>query len=161
VYAGASWKWATAKFSYSVLDHTFGALDSKGTWYLDLSANVPLGDFAKEMTGFTLIAHWGWQKYRGTDPRNRLFSRTTGGGPTAPYATPPDNDEILSYKDAKIGLSYALPKDFTVGAYYTKAFNTNKLGYGGASDRVSTGFFGPYPRDIGKGTGTVFLSKTF
>jgi uncharacterized protein (TIGR02001 family) len=161
IYAGAAWKWLSAKFSYSVLDHTFGALDSRGTWYLDLSANVPLGDYMKQLTGVTLIAHLGWQKYRGTDPRNVLFSRTGAGGPNAPYATTPDNDEILSYKDVKIGLSYALPKDFSVGAYYTKAFSYNKLGYGGVTDRVTPGFFGPYPHDIARGTGTIYVQKTF
>src|SRR4051812_22290542 len=35
IYGAASWKWATLKYSYSVMDHTFGALDSRGTWYLD------------------------------------------------------------------------------------------------------------------------------
>ena len=156
IYAGAGWKWLTAKFSYSVMKKTFGTLDSRGTWYLDLSANVPLGDFAKELTGVTLMAHWGYQKYRGTDPRNVLFS-----GPGAPYATTPDNDELFSYKDYKLGLSYALPKDFTIGAYYTKAYDYNRLGYGGVNDQPSPGFFGPYPRDIAKGAGTVYLQKTF
>jgi hypothetical protein len=115
----------------------------------------------KPLTGFTLLAHWGWQKYRGTDPRNVLFSRTGAGGVNAPYATTPDNDEILSYKDVKLGLSYALPKDFTVGAFYSRIYDYNKLGYGGVGDRVTTGFFGPYPRDIGKSTGTIYVQKTF
>lgn len=161
VYGAASWKWASAKFSYAVLDHTFGTLDSRGTWYLDLSANVPLGDYVKELTGWTFMLHGGWQKYRGTDVRNALFSRSGAGGPTAPYATTPDNDELLSYKDVKLGVSYALPKDFTVGAYYTKAFSYNKLGYGSVNNGITPGFFGPYPHDIAKGTGTLYVQKTF
>ena len=36
-----------AKFSYSLMDETFGVRDSDGTWYLDLTANVPLGDFVE------------------------------------------------------------------------------------------------------------------
>ena len=150
VYAAGSWKWVTLKYSYSVLDHTFGTLNSRGTGYLDLSANPPLGD-----TGFTLNLHVGYQKYKGTDPRNVLFAGAFGG------ATP-SNDTILSYKDVKIGLSYTLPKDFTVGAFWSKGFSYNKLGYGGVNDPAGpAGFFGPYPHDIAKSTGTVFIQKTF
>ena len=149
VYVAPSWKWLSAKFSYSVLDHVFANNDARGTWYLDLSANPPLGD-----SGFTLIAHWGYQKYRGTDPRNAVFAPIFRG-------FTPNNDTLFTYKDVKLGLSYALPKDFTIGAYYTKAYNDNKLGYGGVFDVVSPGFFGPYPNDIAKGTGTVFIQKTF
>lgn len=141
VYVAPSWKWATVKFSYSVLDHTFGVDKSRGTYYLDLSANPPLGD-----SGFTLNLHWGYQKYKGTDLRNAAV-----GGIVQ------SNDTIDSYKDIKVGLTYALPKDFSVGAFYSKGFGYNKLGYGGVFDTPA----GPYPNDIAKGTGTVFVQKTF
>jgi uncharacterized protein (TIGR02001 family) len=155
VYIAPSWKWFTVKYSYSVLDHTFGTLNSKGTGYLDVSANVPLGDYMKDLNGLTLNLHWGWQKYKGTDPRNVLFRGAYGGAV-------PDNDTILTYKDAKVGLTYALPKDFSIGAYWSKGFSYNKLGYGGVGDPAGPpGFFGPYPRDIASSTGTVFIQKTF
>jgi uncharacterized protein (TIGR02001 family) len=154
IYAGGGWKWLTAKFSYSIMNKTFGVLDSRGTWYLDLSANVPLGDYYKPLTGFTAMAHWGYQKYRGTDPRNVGFAPAYGG------ATP-NNDTIASYKDVKLGLSYALPKDFTVGAYYSKAYNANTLGYGSVTEASGGGLFGPYPHNIAKSTGTVYVQKTF
>jgi uncharacterized protein (TIGR02001 family) len=154
LYAGAGWKWFTGKFSYSIMNKTFGVLDSRGTWYLDLTANVPLGDFVKPLTGFTFMAHWGYQKYRGTDPRNVGFAAAYGG-------VTPDNDTIASYKDVKVGLSYALPKDFTVGAYYTKAYDSNTLGYGGVTEAGGGGLFGPFPRNIAKGTGTLYVQKTF
>lgn len=141
VYVAPSWKWITFKASYSVLDHTFAVDKSRGTYYLDLSANPPLGD-----TGLTLNLHVGYQKYKGTDPRNAVI-----GGVVQ------SNDKIDSYKDIKVGLSYALPKDFTVGAFYSKAFSYNKLGYGGVFDAPA----GAYPNDIAKGTGTVFIQKTF
>jgi uncharacterized protein (TIGR02001 family) len=141
VYIAPSWKWVTFKASYSVLDHTFGVDQSRGTYYLDLSANPPIGD-----TGFTANLHVGYQKYKGTDPRNGLLAAPT-----------PSNDTIDSYKDVKIGVTYALPKDFSVGAFYSKAFSYNKLAYGGVSDTP----VGPYPNDIGKSTGTVFIQKTF
>jgi|SoiMethySBSTD1v2_1073268.scaffolds.fasta_scaffold10200_8 uncharacterized protein (TIGR02001 family) len=140
VYAGAGWKWFTLKYSYSINNKTFAVLDSKGTWYLDLTATVPLGDFIKPLTGVTFIAHWGKQKYAGTDPRSAALG---------------SNDAIYSYEDWKIGLSYALPKDFTIGAFYTDTSGANPLGYG------SLGEGGVYPRNIAKSTGTVFIQKTF
>jgi len=149
VYASPSWKWLSAKFSYSVLQHIFGVDSARGTWYLDLSANPPIGD-----TGITLNLHWGYQKYSGTDGRNAVFAPAYGGAI-------PSNDTIDSYKDVKVGLSYGLPQNFTIGAYYTKAYNYNKLAYGGVFDVPATGFTGPFPNDIAKGTGTVFIQKTF
>lgn len=153
-YAGASWKWLSAKFSYSLQNDTFGVADSRGTYYLDLSASLPLGDVMKELTGFTVSAHWGYQKFDGTDPRNVGFAAAYGG-------RTPDNDDLYSYKDIKVGLSYALPKDFTIGAFYSKAYDTNLFGYGSAATAGAAGLRGPFPRDIGKSTGTVYLQKTF
>jgi uncharacterized protein (TIGR02001 family) len=140
VYAGAGWKWLSAKFSYSIMNKTFAVRDSSGTWYLDLTATVPLGDFVKPLTGLTLIAHWGKQDYSGTDPRTAALG---------------SNDRLYSYEDWKIGLSYALPQNFTVGAFYTDTSGANPLGYGS----VSQG--GVFPRNIANGTGTVFIQKTF
>jgi hypothetical protein len=101
---------------------------------------VPLGDFAKELTGVTLMAHWGKQKYRGTDPRTAALG---------------SNDTLFSYEDWKVGLSYALPKDFTIGAFYSDTSSANPLGYGSVSEG------GVFPRNIAKGTATVYLQKTF
>ena len=140
VYGGVTWKWFTVKYSHSVRDKTFAVLDSSGTGYLDISATVPLGDFAKELTGFTLMGHWGKQKFRGTDPRTAAVG---------------SNDALYSYEDWKVGVSYALPKDFTIGAFYTDTSGANVLGYGS----VAQG--GVFPRNIAKGTGTIYLQKTF
>lgn len=93
VYAALGWKWMSAKYSYSV-DDTFGVANSDGTWYLDLSANVPLTE------ALTLNLHWGKQEFDGS----------TAGV---------DNDSFASYEDWKIGLSYGFGDGFTVGAYYT------------------------------------------
>jgi len=150
VYGALGWKWLSAKYSYSVQDETFGVRDSQGTYYLDLSATVPLADLAKQLDGVSLVAHWGYQKYDGTDPRNA----TVGGRQLS-------NDEIYSYKDVKLGLTYALPKDFTVGAFWTKAYDTNVLGYGATNEVGAGGNTGVYPRNLGKSTGTVFIQKTF
>lgn len=129
LYGALSWKWLSAKYSYSLDNKTFGVTDSRGTWYLDLTATVPFGN-----TGFTGIAHYGKQKYEGD---------------AAPGVS---NDSLASYEDWKIGVSYALPKDFTIGAYYTDtSMNaTQEAFYTQANGRY-----------VGKGQGTVFVSKTF
>ena len=144
LYGAVGWKWLTAKWSYGVGNKTFAVRDSSGTWYLDLSANYPVGD-----TGLSLIAHWGDQKYRGTDPRNPVV----GGVQLS-------NDAIDSYKDWKLGATYDLGKasevlkGVTLGGYYTKA-NGSTLGYGS----VAQG--GVYPRNLGDGTFTAYLQKSF
>jgi len=126
-YGALSWKWLSLKYSYSLDNKTFGITDSSGTWYLDLTANVPITD------KLSAIAHYGKQKYEGT---------------TAGIS----NDTLASYEDWKIGLSYALPKDFTIGAYYTDT----------SMDSIQKAFYTtPTGRFIGKGTGTVYISKTF
>lgn len=97
-YAGLSWKWLSTKLSYSLGDKTFGVRDSRGTWYLDLTATFPVTD------KLSLVGHYGIQKFRGN------------GGACAGGA---DNDNCASYEDYKLGASYALPQSWTVGAYMT------------------------------------------
>ena len=105
---------------------------------------IPSGD-----TGLSLIAHWGDQKFRGTDERNPIV-----GGVRQ------SNDAIYSYQDWKIGATYDMGKasevlkGVTLGGYYTKA-NVEDLGYGS----VSQG--GVYPRNLGDGTFTVYVQKSF
>jgi uncharacterized protein (TIGR02001 family) len=139
LYGALSWKWLTAKYSYSVNNKTFGVNNSDGTWYLDLSANIPLAD------KLTLQLHYGILKFRG-------FSGLVCAPAGAP-AVATSNDHCASYDDYKIGLSYSLPKDFTVGAFYTgtdmsasqKTFYTNA-----ASNRW-----------VGKDALVVYIQKTF
>jgi len=127
-YGALSWKWLSLKYSYSLDNKTFGVTDSSGTWYLDLSANYPVTD------KLTLIAHYGKQKYEGT---------TAGVS----------NDSVASYEDWKLGLSYALPKDFTIGAYYTDT----------SMNSLQQAFYTPAAtgRFLGTSTGTIYISKTF
>jgi uncharacterized protein (TIGR02001 family) len=129
LYGALGWKWLSVKYSHSVKNKTFGVPDSRGTYYLDFTANVPLGS-----TGLTAIAHWGKQKF---------------DGDLAPGVP---NDSVASYEDWKVGLSYALPKDFTIGAFYTDTSMT------AAQEAFYTT---PAGRFVGKGTATVFLQKTF
>lgn len=138
IYGALTYKWVTGKVSYAVSDKVFGVNDASGTYYLDLTANVPI---TKE---FSLIAHYGMQKYSGQDPR----------------FLPLSNDTLFSYNDWKLGLSYALPKDFTIGAYYTDTGSADVRGYGATTECVGA-VCGTFPKNISKGTGTVFISKTF
>src|SRR5262245_47350116 len=131
VYGALSWKWLTAKFSYAISDEVFGVANADGTYYLDLTATYPIPD-----SKLTLIAHYGMQKFKGS---------------TGTF----DNDANASYEDWKLGVNYSLPKDFTVGIFYT---DTNM-------DATQTAFYTtptkPGGRELGKGTATVFVQKTF
>jgi uncharacterized protein (TIGR02001 family) len=60
LYAGASWGPVSAKFFYAVTEFfSLGSgvpgVDTKGSWYLDLSASLPLG------SGWAAVAHYGYQ----------------------------------------------------------------------------------------------------
>jgi uncharacterized protein (TIGR02001 family) len=127
LYGALTWKWLSAKLSYSLQDETFGVGDSRGTYYLDLTATYPIPN-----TKLTLIAHYGMQEFEGT---------TLGTS----------NDSFASYKDWKLGVNYSLPKDFTVGAFYTDTDMTS----------AQEGFYTVAGRKIGKGMATVFVQKTF
>ena len=97
VYGALSWKWLSAKLSWAVTDY-FGLYDSKNSYYVDVSANYPVGN-----SGVTLIAHYGFLKLEGN---------TAAGATTS-------NDDTYGYSDWKLGASYALPQNFVVGAVYT------------------------------------------
>lgn len=127
-YGAVSWKWLSLKYSHVVSNKAFGVPDAEGTYYVDLTATVPIND------KLSVVAHYGIQKFNGD------------------FAPGVSNDSIASFKDYKIGLSYALPKDFTIGAFFTGTDMdaTAKPWYTGR-----TGKF------WGKDTGTVFISKTF
>lgn len=103
VYGALSWKWLSAKLSYSVSEY-FANMDSEGTYYFDVSANVPVAD-----TGLTVMAHAGYLDVAGD----------VGGV---------SNNDKYGYSDWKLGLSYALPKGLTVGAFYTDT-NAEEVNY--------------------------------
>lgn len=127
-YGALTWKWLTAKYSYSIDDKTFGVANSDGSWYLDLNAAYPVTD------RLALIAHYGKQKFEGS---------------TGAVA----NDSFASYEDWKLGATYALPQNFTVGGYFTGTDmnDTQEAFYTNVSDN----------RFTGKNTFTVFISRTF
>jgi len=138
IYGALSWKWLSAKLSYAISDDVFGVTNADGTYYLDLTASYPIPN-----TKLTLIAHYGMQEFEGNSATCVGISGSTS------------NDSCASYKDWKLGVNYSLPKDFTVGAFYSdtdmtaaqKAFYTTPAGAGS--------------KFLGKDTFTVFIQKTF
>ena len=128
LYGALSWKWLSAKYSHSLDNKTFGVPNSRGTYYIDLSANFPVTD------KLTLSAHYGVQKFDGSTPAGV------------------SNDSFASYDDYKLGISYALPQSFTLGAYYTDT----------SMDATQEAFYTTLGgRYVGKDAFTVFLSKSF
>jgi len=107
VYGAVSWEFLTAKVSYAVGDY-FGIASSDGTLYFDVSASYALGK-----TGVTLSAHVGSLKMAGT------------------------GNDVLDYTDWNIGASYALPKDFVVGAVYSDNDGAVALYSPGTSDWIT------------------------
>jgi uncharacterized protein (TIGR02001 family) len=61
LYAGASWQWLSAKYSYAVSDKVFGVDDADGSWYLDLNANFEVAEKT------ILNLHVGRQKIKNSD----------------------------------------------------------------------------------------------
>ena len=57
LYAGATWKWLSAKYFHAVSDF-FGVDDTKGSNYVDLTATVPFG------AGWSFVGHIGHQKVK-------------------------------------------------------------------------------------------------
>jgi uncharacterized protein (TIGR02001 family) len=131
LYGAMSWKWLSAKLSYSLNSKTFGVGDSRGTYYLDLTAAYPIPN-----TKLTAIAHYGMQEFEGN----------TGGV---------SNDSFASYKDWKVGINYSLPKDFTVGIFYTETDMT------ATQEAFYTTPASAGSKKIGDGTVTIFVQKTF
>jgi len=69
VYAAISYKFLTAKYSYSVLDQFLTVADEKGTDYIELNANYTIPD-----TTFTLIGHVGKQTYKGVKANDATYT---------------------------------------------------------------------------------------
>lgn len=153
VYAALGWKWLSAKYSHSLGD-TFGVDDASGTYYLDLSATIPLAE-----SGVTLGLHYGIQKYKGTDPRLALGGFVAGS----------NNDNVYSYDDYRISLAYDMSKaskTFTgmeVGVMFTGTNSADNCGYGSTAQACArgAGLTGTFPRNIADDRTTIWLKKSF
>jgi len=118
VYAGLSWKWISAKYSYSVNNKTFGFPDSRGSDYWELNASYDLVDKVNDVMGkVTVFGHLGKQKFK--------------------------NNGFYDYGDWKVGISTEL-WGVTVGIFGTgtdaeSAAYTNRFGKN-ISDNQFVGF---------------------
>lgn len=107
VYAAISYKFLTAKYSYSVLDQFLTAPEAKGTNYIELNANYTIPD-----TTFTLIGHVGKQTYKGA-----FADALDAAGTPATYS----DYKVGVAKDISgyvLGLSYT-NTDAKEGGFYT------------------------------------------
>lgn len=84
LYVAGTWKMLTLKYSYGLTD-LFGAVDSRGAGYLDLTGDFDLG------SGVTLTAHVGHQS---------IPAGSAGGVPVR-------SGSDCSYSDWKLGVSKA------------------------------------------------------
>ena len=67
-YVGLTWKFLSLKYSYSFDDKTFGFPDSRGSDYIDLTANYDVIDKVNDVIGkVTLTGHVGHQRYKHFD----------------------------------------------------------------------------------------------
>ncbi len=114
VYLGASWKFLSAKYSYTVSDRFVGwgtsatNDDTQGSYYIELNANYGLDN------GWGLIGHVGYQDVK-------------------------DNDDA-SYTDWKIGVSKDVGYGTVTLAYSdTDANNDIATGYLWAGEQVADG----------------------
>lgn len=93
-YASLGWRNLSARLNYTLTD-SFGTPDSQGSWYLDLSATLPLSDT------WSADFHLGHKQSRGRDP-------VTG--------IPHDR---TSYSDYNIALDYSVAQNSSITLAYT------------------------------------------
>lgn len=137
LYGAVGYKWLALKYSKAVSAYTFGANESKGASYIDVSATIPLQD-----SGLNLIAHAGRQHYP-SNPNTGYWGAS--GGSNSDY----------SYTDYKLGLT----KDqfgATFGLAWTHA-NTKATG----PDEETTAYNNAFGKNIGGNRVVVSVSKSF
>lgn len=92
LYVAGTYKWATLKYSHAV-SNTFGNFASKNSYYVDLTATIPVID------NVNVIAHVGYQKIT---------------GPIAPGANYSALSEAATYTDYKLAGTYDFGNGLTV-----------------------------------------------
>ncbi len=108
VYGALTYGPATLKYSHA-LTNTFGALDSKNSYYLDLSASFDVG-------GVMVVPHVGYQKYK---------------GPLAKDATYTDYSLTVSKDFSGLVLSLAVVGTDANKTFYSSPVNGKELGKAG------------------------------
>lgn len=134
-YIGGSWKWLSLKWFYSLGDY-FSLPGTKGSHYLDFSANYDLGG------GWGIVGHVGRFKSKGWD--------------AGTYASD------IDYTDWKLGVT----KDVSGWVFGASLIDTNAKGDCGRGGFYCFGNQAPFAsststKDAGKGTFVLSVSKTF
>ena len=129
-----------AKVSYA-MSTLFGTVNSKGSYYPDLTMNYDTG-----VWGLALNGHIGYQYVSGST----AFGATNY---VAASLTNVSNSTLYSYTDWKLGAT----KDFGGGLSAAIAYvGTNAATYKGGYSYSS-----PTGKNLGKSTGLISLTKTF
>jgi uncharacterized protein (TIGR02001 family) len=108
LYAAGTWGPATLKYSHAVTN-LFGFADSKGSYYLDLTATFPIGE-----SGFSITPHIGYQKVKNNSAATYTdYSIAVGydfkNGLTASLAwVDTDNNSYLAPNGKNLGKSGAV-----------------------------------------------------
>lgn len=119
LYGAVTYGLFTAKYSHAI-SNLFGNLDSKNSYYVDLSATVDLGE------GFSLVPHVGYQKLKGaanaagtyTD-YSLTLAKDLGNGLTATGAVVgTDADKNFYYTPGKAGVEGLGKTGVVVGLKY-------------------------------------------
>jgi uncharacterized protein (TIGR02001 family) len=118
VYAAITYKFLTAKYSYSVLNQFLTVQDAKGTNYLELNASYTIPD-----TSYTLSAHVGKQSYKGS-----VADALDTAGIPATY-TDYKVGVAKDFSGYVLGLSYT-DTDAKDGGFYTYATKGGNWGKG-------------------------------
>ena len=103
LYGAINYHWVQAKISGVVSKDAWGfgkygngsGHDADGTYYAELNANVPIGEYMGGLKGLTGIFHIARQDFKGAA------------------------NEAASYNDWRLGLQNAFDNGIVVGAYYT------------------------------------------
>ncbi len=120
VYGAATYSLFTVKYSHA-LSNLFGNLDSKNSYYLDLSATLDLGD------GYSLVPHVGHQKLKGagnaagtyTDYALTLAKDLGNGLALTGAVVGTDADKNFYYTPGKQGVEGLGKSGVVVGLKYT------------------------------------------
>ena len=139
LYVAGSWKFLTLKYNYSLTDY-FSLPDSKGSSYLDLTANYEVAP------SWFINAHVGhlWApKYK--------YAGTTG-------------DQSIDYTDWKLGVTKTIDT-WSIGLAYIGTNANGSCGtaefYCFANSINGNGQLGSKTKDAGRGIAVVSVSRTF
>lgn len=132
VYGALSYGPVTGKLSYVVSSGLFGVDNADGSWYADVSVSYPIAD------GWTLVAHVGHQKFKGS---NAGVS----------------NSGLYTYSDWKLGVAKDLGNGWSATAYYT---DTNAKNAGYQDSTAADGLFNS-GKNTGAGQFVVGVSRSF